>query len=96
MTMVDVQHVLFPEPRLELKPQPDGFGFVYGQLFAADGEVYRVDIMPPAGEWSGDLKPSGDLPHPTDWVIHVDGEEIARVQRRADIHDAITRCLATA
>ena len=36
-----------PKPRLELKPEPDGFGYLYGQLFASDGNVYRVDIMTP-------------------------------------------------
>lgn len=90
------QPALFPEPRLELKPDPDGFGFIYGHLFSPDGEVYRVDIMPPAGEWSGDMKPTGDLPHPTDWVIHLDGDEIARVRSREDVDDAIARWLERA
>ena len=79
--------------RLTLKDEPDGFGFIYGQYVDADGDVYRVDIMPPATEWRGDMKPSGHLPHPTDWVIHIDGEEIARVRRREDITSAVVKCL---
>jgi hypothetical protein len=78
-------------PRLVLKPEPDGFGFLYGELVAGDGEAYRVDIMPPATEWRGDMKPSDRLPHPTDWVVHLDGEEIARVRRREDIDGAVQR-----
>ena len=81
------------KPRLDLKSEPDGFGFIYGRLVAADGEVYRVDIMPPASEWRGDMKPSATLPHPTDWVVHLDGAEIARVRRRDDIADAVVKRL---
>lgn len=79
--------------RLVLRPEPDGFGFIYGQLIVGDDEVYRVDIMPPAAEWRGDMKPSGQLPHPTDWVIHLDGDEIARVRRREDIASAVVKRL---
>ncbi len=80
-------------PRLVLNSEPDGFGFIYGQLVAADGESYRVDIMPPADQWRGDMKPSDGLPHPTDWIVHLDGEEIARVRRREDIADAAAQRL---
>lgn len=83
------------KPQLSLKPEPDGFGFIYGTLITEEGEVYRVDIMPPANEWSGSMKPSGGLPHPTDWVIHLDGDEIARVRRRDDIVQAVTSHLVS-
>lgn len=77
--------------RLELKPEPDGFGYVYGQVFAPDGNVYRVDIMPPIAEWRGGIKLSGQgAPHATDWVIYMNGEEIARVSKRGDIAPALT------
>ena len=77
--------------RLELKPEPDGFGYLYGQLFAPDGIVYRVDIMPPVAMWRGDIKLTGaGAPHPTDWVIFANGEEIARVRRREDLADAVS------
>lgn len=95
MTTAAFQHVLFPEPRLELKPEPNGFGFLFGQMFTADGGVYRIDLMPPASEWSDDMKPSEDLPHPTDWVINLLGREFARVRRRDDIVQAVTSHLVS-
>lgn len=79
--------------RLTLKDEPDGFGFIYGQYVDADGDAYRVDIMPPATDWRGDMRPSKELPHPTDWVVHLDGEEMARVRRRDDIAAAVARRL---
>lgn len=81
------------QTRLTLKDEPDGFGFIYGQYVDANGDVYRVDIMPPASDWQGDTRPSKELPHPTDWVVHLDGEEIARVRRRDDIATAVARRL---
>lgn len=80
--------------RLVLKSEPDGFGFIYGQIIDGDGESYRVDIMPPADRWRGDMRPSDGLPHPTDWVVLIDGEEIARVRRREDIDAAVQRRIA--
>ena len=78
------------KPCLELKSEPDGYGFIYGQVFAADGEVYRVDIMPPIAEWRGDFKLDGCLPHATDWVVYLDGVEIARVSKRDELQTAVT------
>ena len=77
--------------RLELKPEPDGFGYLYGQVFAPDGAVYRVDIMPPDGAWRGDIRLTGQgAPHATDWVVYMNGEEIARVRKREDLAAAMT------
>ena len=75
--------------RLVLKGAPDGFGYLYGQLIAADGTITRVDILPPASEWRGDMKPSNGLPHLTDWIVYADGEEIARVSRRENLVDVL-------
>ena len=76
--------------RLELKSEPDGYGFIYGQMFAADGDVYRVDIMPPIADWRGDHKLDGCQPHDTDWVVYLDGVEIARVAKRDQLQTAVT------
>ena len=81
------------KPRLELKPMPDGFGFLYGQLHVGD-DSYRVDIMPPEPEWRGDIKMQERLPHPTDWVVYVNGDEIARVRKREDIDTVAMRAIA--
>ena len=78
------------KPLLALKSEPDGYGFIYGQVFAADGEVYRVDIMPPIAEWRGDFKLDDYPPHATDWVVYLDGVEIARVAKRDELQSAVT------
>lgn len=75
--------------RLELKPMPDGFGYLYGQVFTPDGNAIRVDILPPVAEWRGDIKPGPDTPHPTDWIVYANGDEIARVTRREDLQSAL-------
>ena len=79
--------------RLDLKPEPDGYGYIYGQLYVGDMRYY-VNIMPPIREWRGQIKLEGDsTPHTTDWVIFVNGEEFARVRKRDDIEEALTRSL---
>ena len=75
---------------LELKSELDGFGIIYGQVLAADGEVYCVDIMPPIADWRGDHKLDGYPPHAIDWVVYLDGVEIARVAERDDLQTAVT------
>jgi hypothetical protein len=40
--------------RLKLSTEPDGFGFFYGWA-ERDGERVRVDVLPPAHLWRGEL-----------------------------------------
>lgn len=75
-----------------LKPMPDGFGFLYGELHKGD-EHHRLDIMPPLPHWQGDVMMDDYGPHETDWVVYVDGEEIARVKAREDIEHAAVKAL---
>lgn len=80
--------------KLALKAEPDGFGFIYGTLTGSDGECRRVDIMPPLPCWRGDIKLGGNgAPHPTDWVVYLDGEEVARVSTRDDLEAAVLAAL---
>lgn len=81
------------KPKLTLKPMPDGLGFLYGELVCGD-DVYRVDIMPPEAEWCGDVRMKDHGPHPIDWVIYLNGKEIARVRARNDLETAISKALA--
>ena len=76
--------------RLDLKSEPDGFGYIYGQAHAPDGEVYRVNILPPASHWRGDMKP-GEI-DPTHWIVYLDGDEIARLERREDLETLLKPC----
>ena len=76
-------------PRWTLKPDPDGFGFLYGELVTGRGQVLRLDVMPPASEWRGQFKLEGCEPHISDWVVYLDGIEVARVSAREQIADAV-------
>ena len=78
---------------LTLKPDPDGFGYLCGEYRLANGERIRVDVMPPKSHWRGDIRPTENPPHETDWVICADGEEIARAQEQADLAGVIGKRL---
>lgn len=81
---------------LHLKPEPDGFGFLYGTLVDDAGQSHRVDIMPPLPFWHGDMKLTGEgAPHPTDWVAFIDGEEVARVREKVELVGAIATSIAS-
>jgi hypothetical protein len=69
--------------RLELKSEPDGFGYIYGEAIADNGDRNRVNILPPVPHWRGDIKPSEI--DPTKWIIYFDGDEVARIERREDL-----------
>ncbi len=71
------------KPVLDLRPEPDCMGYLYGRLLLPDGDSRRVDVLPPRPFWRGQNEPSGL--DPTQWIIYVDGEEIARVERREEI-----------
>jgi hypothetical protein len=72
---------------LKLSERCDGFGYFYGHVIK-DDVTYRVDVLPPASEWEGDIKPKEI--HATDWIIYCNGEEIARATRREDIETIAT------
>ena len=75
--------------KLNLRPQPDGYGFLYGEL-VTDTERHRVDILPPLPAWNGDIVLEGFAPDPTHWIVYVHGEEIARVEKRLDLEPILT------
>ena len=79
---------------LQLKTQPDGFGFLYGQVHRGD-ETFRIDVLPPVSAWRGQIKLDDRPPHATDWIVYVDGEEFARVRRREDLVGALNERLLT-
>lgn len=77
---------------IELKPMPDGFGFQYG-IARQGGRILNINVMPPQAQWAGDFKLEGYEPHPSDWVLYVEGEEVARVQSRAEVDAEFLRVL---
>ncbi len=75
---------------MKLNPEPDAF--LYGN--AKDGDAYyNVNVMPPQHEWRGQFKLEGYTPHATDWIIYVDGDEVARTRSREEIATALRRAV---
>ena len=61
------------KPRLKLSSEPDGYGFIYGDVTLSDLH-HQVNVMPPASQWRGDIKLEGYEPHETDRVLFLDGQ----------------------
>ncbi|MGD9785689.1 MAG: hypothetical protein AB7E80_07985 [Hyphomicrobiaceae bacterium] len=80
---------------IELKPVPDGYGFIYGRAFYG-GQGFDINVMPPEAHWAGDFKLAGYEPHTSDWILFVDGQEVGRVAARADVEAAFARIIAKA
>ena len=78
---------------INLKAMPDGFGFIYGDGIDARGDSRRINIMPRLPYWRGDIKLDTNGPHATDWVLYVDGDEVARALSRAELETALERFL---
>jgi len=72
-----------------LRPEPDAYGFLYGEVVSERGETLRVDVMPPEAEWRGQVRLEGFEPHATEWVVFVEGEEIARVSSQNEISGVV-------
>jgi hypothetical protein len=70
--------------RLTLNPRPDGYGFLYTSAWV-NGEHVRIDILPPAHLWQGDVMLDNCKPDPKAWIVYMNGEQFARVERREDL-----------
>jgi hypothetical protein len=70
--------------KLKLNPRPDGYGFLYSTS-EGEGELVRVDVLPPADLWDGDVMLDNCKPDPKAWIVYMNGEEFARVERREDL-----------
>jgi len=79
---------LMVDERLRLSAEPDGFGFYYGWA-ERDGKRVRVDVLPPDHSWRGDIKLEGQKPDATAWILYLDGQEFARIERREDLPAAL-------
>jgi hypothetical protein len=64
--------------------RPDGFGFYQGDARRGD-QVIRVNILPPAYLWQGDMQLDDHRPDPTHWKVYADGELIARIERQEEV-----------
>lgn len=82
-----------PAITLSLSKQQDGFGFYYGTALSSAGESWNINVMPPKRHWRGDFPLEGYEPHPTDWVIYIGDEEVARATERGDLVEAMAHTL---
>jgi len=77
---------------LKLSEAPDQYGFFYGT--AQLGEQFsRVNVLPPRAQWAGGEMLEGYKPDDKKWIVYADGEEIARMEKRADIAGALLPAL---
>ena len=70
--------------RLALNPAPDAYGFIYGQLHHG-AQHHNIKVMPPVAHRKGRFELEGHEPDKTNWILYIDGAEVARVRRREDI-----------
>lgn len=77
---------------LKLNPAPDTYGFLYGQARRGD-ELFNINVLPPRSQWRGHVKLTGFTPDEHDWIIYLDGEEVARAPRAAAVQGALKQAL---
>ena len=80
---------------LLLDTSPDTYGWLFGRWIAPDGERVSVLVMPPLDHWNGSAVLDGNEPHPTDWVVFVEGQEVARVDKRVSIDTALRQVFSS-
>jgi hypothetical protein len=78
---------------IQLSSQPDGFGFYYGTARKGDA-VVRVNVLPPAFLWAGDVQLDRFKPDATHWQVFADSELNARTERQEDVGAALVPLLA--
>jgi hypothetical protein len=75
------------DDELQLSHEPRG-GYYYGWV-EHNGELVRVEVLPPAHLWRGDVQVEGWKPAASAWIVYINGREFARVERRKDIAVAL-------
>lgn len=81
---------------VRLAPEPDGYGFIYGKVWDEQGAIHDVNILPPASEWRGQTMLKGFEPHVSDWILYLDGEEVARVSSGLQLERLVVEHLSHA
>ena len=51
--------------------------------------MVRVNVLPPAYLWAGDVMLDHAQPDPVHWTVYADGEIIARIARQEDVGAAL-------
>jgi hypothetical protein len=63
-------------------------GFYYGWV-DRNGELVRVEVLPPVHMWRGDVHLERWKPDAKAWIVYLHGREFARVERYEDITKAL-------
>lgn len=74
--------------KVQFNALPDGYGFLYGTATNGD-ETIHVNVIPPKAEWDGDMVLQGYEPEDGKYQVLVEGEVVAKVERREDIGQAV-------
>jgi hypothetical protein len=83
-------------PMVRLSREPDGYGFIYVKVWDEQGAIHEVNILPPKSEWRGQTMLKGFEPHSSDWILYLDGEEVARVRDGAELERTVFGYLPSA
>lgn len=81
---------------VRLSREPDGYGFIYGKVWDEQGAIHDVNVLPPVGQWRGQSRLKGFEPHASDWILYLDGEEIARVSSGLELEQLVVAHLSHA
>jgi hypothetical protein len=80
------------EITVNLKAEPDGYEFIYGQAYRGDS-AFIINVMPPQAHWRGQCMLDGYEPHTSDWVFYVDGNEVGRLGGEPDLEAVFIKFL---
>ena len=58
-----------------------GYGFIYGKVWDDQGAIHDVNVMPPESERRGYTRLAGFEPHAREWIVYLDGGEVATRKR---------------
>lgn len=79
---------------VDLNAEADAYGFLYGDIIRGTDVHHAINVLPPRQYWQGRMTLEGYEPHDTDWVLFLDGKEVARVREPICIEVAFTRALS--
>ncbi len=80
--------------KLRLSNAPDSYGFFYGTVEDLQGSIRQVNVLPPADQWTGQIRLDNYQPDPCQWSIYIDGELFAKAKKVEQIEMVIADTLS--
>ena len=71
-----------------------GYGFIYGKVWDEQGAIHDVNVLPQESEWRGYTKLAGFEPHAREWIVNLDGGEVARLGNGTQLERDVLAFLA--